>query len=60
MFEEFVNKLRAVKFRAKNVKKLRAILVLDCCRADLPVAESRGVRDMVRELQDDIYIISLV
>ena len=55
--EEFVNKLRAVKFRAKNVKKLRAILVLDCCRADLPVAESRGVRDMVRELQDDIYII---
>ena len=55
--EEFINKLRALEFRAQNVKKLRAILVLDCCRADLPVLQSRGVRDILRELNFDLYII---
>ena len=55
--EEFVNKLRVLKFRAKNVKKLRAILVLDCCREDLPVLQSRGLRDIFTELNFDHYII---
>ena len=56
--EEFVCKLRALEFRAKNVKKLRAILVLDCCRADLPVLESSGWHNLLMQLRnDDVYII---
>ena len=56
--EEFVSKLGALEFRAKNVKQLRAILVFDCCHADLPVLQSRGQRIILPQLRNDMYIIS--
>ena len=55
--EEFANKLGALKFRTKNVKKLRAILVFDCCHAGLPVLESRRQRNLLMQLRNDAYII---
>ena len=56
--EEFVSKLGALEFRAKNVKKLRAILVFDCCHADLPVLERRGQHNILPQVRNDMYIIS--
>jgi len=57
--EEFVSKLGLLEFRAKNVKQLRAILVLDCCRADLPNLKSRGGLSFLTQpqLNFDQYIV---
>ena len=58
----FLERLRELKFRCKKVKKLRVILVFDCCREALPDSQHapRGLpncRNWMTSLKHDFYVI---
>lgn len=57
--EHFFNPLKNLRFRSPKAKRLRVVMVFDCCRQDLSNSQDvpRGLRNLLPRLKHDFYII---